>query len=210
MIRTCSSKLSLLNTVKKHSKLITSDLNHESNFVHSVEEYVLALNISPIDSETLNNNFQDDTLVLKNLCVSYPNNIIIGHLNINSIRNKFEMLSLSVAQYVDILMLSETKLDSTFPSTQFLVNGFSIPHRLDRDSKSSGILLYVRDKITVLPLKRYSLPPHIEILFFELNLRNRKWLLCCSYNPPKNLIKEHLRVLTEGIQFCSEDYKKSF
>ena len=107
-------------------------------------------------------------------------------------------------------MLSETKLDSTFPSTQFLVNGFSIPHRLDRNSKSSGILLYVRDKITVLPLKRYSLPPHIEILFFELNLRNRKWLLCCSYNPPKNLIKEHLRVLTEGIQFCSEDYKKSF
>ena len=34
---------------------------------------------------------------------------IIGHLNINSIRNKFEMLSMSVEQYVDILMLSETK-----------------------------------------------------------------------------------------------------
>ena len=56
-------------------------------------------------------------LVLKNLLVSYPNNIIIGHLNINSIRNKFEMLSSSIAQYVDILMLSETKLDSPFPST---------------------------------------------------------------------------------------------
>ena len=47
---------------------------------------------------------------------------IIGHLNINSIRNKFEMLSMSVAQYVDILMLSETKLDSTFPLIQFLIN----------------------------------------------------------------------------------------
>ena len=56
---------------------------------------------------------------------------IIGYLNINSICNKFEMLSMSVAQYVDILMLSETKLDSTFPSTQFLRNGFSVPHRLD-------------------------------------------------------------------------------
>ena len=70
-------------------------------------------------------------LVLKNLRVSYPNNIIIGHLNINSIRNKFEMLSLSVVLYVDISMLSETKLDSNFPSTQFLINGFSVPHRLD-------------------------------------------------------------------------------
>ena len=34
---------------------------------------------------------------------------IIGHLNnINPIRNKFEMLPMSIAQYVDILMLSET------------------------------------------------------------------------------------------------------
>ena len=38
---------------------------------------------------------------------------IIGHLNINSICNKFEMLSMSVAQYVDMLILSETKLERT-------------------------------------------------------------------------------------------------
>ena len=71
---------------------------------------------------------------------------IIGHLNINSIRNKFEMLSMSVAQYVDILVLSESKLDSTFPSIQFLINGFPFPHKLDRNSKVSGILLYVMEK----------------------------------------------------------------
>ena len=115
---------------------------------------------------------------------------IIGNLNINPIRNKFEMLSMSIAQYVDILMLSQIKLDSTFPSIQFLINGFSVPHGLDRNSKGSGILLYVRDKIIVLPLNRYSLPPHTEIRFFELNLRGPKWLVC--YNPHKNLIKEYL------------------
>ena len=175
--------------------------------MHSVEENDLALNISPTDSETPNNNLQDDMLVLKNLRVSYPNNIIIGHLNINSFRNKFEMLSLSVAQYVDVLML---KLDSPFPSTQFLTNGFSIPHRLDRNNKAGGILFYVRDKIIVLVLNRYSLSPHIEIIFFELNLRNRKWLVCCSYNPHKNLIKEHLRVLSEAIKFYSKDYENIF
>ena len=46
--------------------------------------------------------------------------LIIGHLNINSIHNKFEMLPLSIAQYVDILILSETKLDSTVSSMVFL------------------------------------------------------------------------------------------
>ena len=118
---------------------------------------------------------------------------------------------MSVAQYVDILMLSETKLDSTFPSIQFLINGFSVPHRLDRNSKGGGILLYVRDKIIVLPLNRYSLPPHIEILFFELNLRNRKWLACCSYNPHKNLIKtiyEYLQKVLSSIK-CKHEEKKS-
>ena len=35
---------------------MTYDLNHESNFVHSVEEYDVALIISQIDSETPNNN----------------------------------------------------------------------------------------------------------------------------------------------------------
>ena len=125
---------------------------------------------------------------------------IIGHLNINSIHNKFEMLSMSVAQYVDILVLSETKLDSTFPSIQFLINGFSVPHILDQNIKGSGILLYVRDKIIVLPLDRYSLPLHIEILVFELNLRNWKWLVCCSYNRYRNLIKKHLHVFT-GIRY---------
>ena len=125
---------------------------------------------------------------------------IIGHLNINSIHNKFEMLSMSVVQYVDILMLSETKLDSTFPSIQFLINGFSVPHRLDWNSKGGGVLLHVRDKIIVLLLNRYSLPQHIEI-FFKLNLRNWKWLVWCSYNPHKKVIKDYLRVLTGSIQF---------
>ena len=59
------------------------------------------------------------------------------------------------------------KLDSTFPSIQFLINGFSVPHRLNRNSKGGGILLYVRDKIIVLSLNRYSLPPHINILFMK-------------------------------------------
>ena len=53
--------------------------------------------------------------------VGRPGFSIIGHLNINSIRNKLEIVSMSVAQYVDILMLSESKLDSTFPSIQFLI-----------------------------------------------------------------------------------------
>ena len=51
--------------------------------------------------------------------IGRPGLSIIGHLNINNICNKFEMLSMSVAQYIDILMLSKTKLDSISPQFNF-------------------------------------------------------------------------------------------
>ena len=56
----------------------------------------------------------------KNLRASYPNNIVIGHLNINSLRNKFEILSTLIADTFDIFILSETKLDNTFTSAKDL------------------------------------------------------------------------------------------
>ena len=59
-----------------------------------------------------------------------------------------------------------------FPINSIFNKSFSVPHRLDRNSKGGDILLYVRDEIIVLPLNRYSLPPRIEILVFEFNPRN--------------------------------------
>ena len=50
-----------------------------------------------------------------------PNRIIIAHLNINSIRNKSEMLKEVVGNKIDVLLISETKLDNTFPLNQFIL-----------------------------------------------------------------------------------------
>ena len=76
-----------------------------------------------------------------------PHRITIGHLNINSIRNKFESLAKFASNNLDILMVSETKIDNTFPETQFLIEGFPKPFRLDRTAKSGRILLYIREDI---------------------------------------------------------------
>ena len=45
----------------------------------------------------------------------------MGHLNINSIRNKFELLSSLIGGKMDNLMISETKLDATFSRNQFII-----------------------------------------------------------------------------------------
>ena len=40
---------------------------------------------------------------------------MIGQLNINSMTNKFEILTSLIANEIYVLLLSETKLDETFP-----------------------------------------------------------------------------------------------
>lgn len=57
--------------------------------------------------------------------------VVIAHLYINSFGNKFESLIEQVTERADILMISETKLDSIFPTGQLLINGYSEPFIID-------------------------------------------------------------------------------
>ena len=67
--------------------------------------------------------------------------MFIGHLNMNSFRNKFEALKSLIQGKVDIFVISETKLDESFPRSQFTINGFSTPFRLDRNDEGGDYLL---------------------------------------------------------------------
>ena len=67
------------------------------------------------------------------------NRVIIAQININSIRNKFDMLSTFIGDNIDILVITETKIDNSFPTKQFLMAGFSEPYRIDRNQHGGGI-----------------------------------------------------------------------
>ena len=62
---------------------------------------------NPLDTD-------DVRQVLKNLRIKNVNRVIIATLNINSISTKFEFLKELIGDYLDILIIQETKLDSTF------------------------------------------------------------------------------------------------
>ena len=66
-------------------------------------------------------------------------------MNINSIRNKSETLVPLVTSDIDILMISETKIDDSFPPSQFMIDGFSMLYRRDRNAHGGGILVYFRN-----------------------------------------------------------------
>ena len=104
-----------------------------------------------------------------------PKNIIFSYININSIRNKFGSLCNLTLSRVDILSIAETKLDYFFPNAQFLIPNFHQPFPLDISRNSGGLLVSVRYSIPARNLSNYRLPPDIQAIPFEINLRKEKW-----------------------------------
>ena len=75
--------------------------------------------------------FNDAKTGLKVMKKRSPNKIIVGHLNINSLKNKFEAFHFIINRNLDIMVLSEAKLNDSFPSAQFMLKNFGTPYRLD-------------------------------------------------------------------------------
>ena len=76
-----------------------------------------------LESILSNNDLTSPEDQLHNLRLKNPNRLIFAHLNINSLRNKFDLLANIVKDKIEILMIYKTKLDSSFPKGQFHLHG---------------------------------------------------------------------------------------
>ena len=83
-------------------------------------------------------------------------------------------------------MISKTKIDDIFPKVQVQIKDFSDPFIVDRNCHGREISFYAREDIPV-------------CFFMEINLRERKWLDCCLYNPYRDKLHNHL----SASLFCS-------
>ena len=83
----------------------------------------------------------------------------------------------------------------------------SMLYRRGKNTHGGGILVYFRNNITSKLLKIENLPSDIEAIFIEMNIKSKKWLLCCTYNPNKSLIENHLRQLQKQLEAFSERYE---
>ena len=109
---------------------------------------------------------------------------MIIYININSIRNKFNGFSQMIGESVDVLVIAETKIDSSFPTSQFLIDGFKSPYRLDISGNSGGVLVYVRDSLLSKYVNLVDTPPDIQVVPIEINVRKQKWLILPICRPP--------------------------
>ena len=54
----------------------------------------------------------------------YPRKVIFGHLNMNSLRNKFDSISELIKGKVDIFLINKNELDESFTSNQLALSGY--------------------------------------------------------------------------------------
>ena len=112
-------------------------------------------------------------LTLTNVSNKNPSNPILSYININSLRNKFTSLTNLVSKNIHILTVAETKLDSSFQDSEFCIDGFKKPYRLDVNGRSGGLLVLVKESISSKKLK-YPLPLDIQVIPFEIIIKKKK------------------------------------
>ena len=105
---------------------------------------------------------------LFNIQKYHSNEIIMAHININSLGSEMDMLTNSAIKYIEALMISETKLEDIFPHAIQHLKDFSNSFRLDRNSHGGGILVYVRDNIPSNLVKLDQKFENFESFFIEL------------------------------------------
>ena len=143
----------------------------------------LGKNISQVDGKNCETSVyidsNDDTILcqLNEIRGNNLNNVIIGLLNVNHLAGKYNDFKLIIPGNIDIMILVETKLDNSYPTSQFLIDSYSTPFRRDRIKSGGGILVYVREDIPYKLLNLHRFPDDIEGLFLEVNLKKQKY--CC-------------------------------
>ena len=108
---------------------------------------------------------------------------------------------------IDIVCISETKLDNSFPIPQFEVEGYSTPFRKDINFSSGGMLVYVNKDIPSKLLKNLIIPSDCQIMPIEINLRKSKWLVVPIYKPPSTNDEYFLENLNRVIEFYADSFE---
>ena len=109
---------------------------------------------------------------------------------------------------IDILVITDTKTDSTFPLNQFSMQCYSKPYRFDRNRNGGGVFIYVREDISSRELKIHNTPEDIESIFVEINVIKTKWLFCGCYHPPSHSDQYFIENIGKALHKYSKHYDK--
>ena len=144
------------------------------------------------------------------LKIKNRNNPLISYLNVKHLRNKVIELR-PVVQDLEpiILAIAETKLNDSFPSAQFRIDGYCCPqeYRKDRTYNSGGgLLIYVKKGIPTKRLRKLE-PLGIESIFIEIHIKQQKWCIINIYRSEDVKVDDFLSILSKSLDQVIKTYE---
>ena len=151
---------------------------------------------------------EDPDCIIHKIKLKNMNNPTFACINVNSIQYKYADLLTVINSNIDVLSIAETKLDSSFPNAQFLVDEYKEPYRKDRNVHGEGLLVYIKQDIPSRELKDHPLLPNsFDVIIIELNFKKAMWLLINVYKPPSVSNTAFCKKILGTIDFYSQTYK---
>ena len=134
--------------------------------------------------------------MLQNDRLKFLHNPLIAYLNINSLREKvIDSGEILKDLPLDYLVISETKLDESFPNSQLKLNGYEVRARRDGHKNGGGLIEFVRQGFINKRLKKYE-PNYSECIYSEFTISNKKWICFSIYRP---LSTENIKTFFEEM-----------
>ena len=124
----------------------------------------------------------DEITQLSEFKRNHIHNLLITHLNINSLRCKIiDLRKIISCTDIDLISITETKIDASFPDAQFFTENY-LTFRGDWNKHGGGIITFVKSGL--LPKHIPDLESNIiEILPLEIRIAKSKWIVLNIYRP---------------------------
>ena len=144
------------------------------------------------------------------MCKKKFKNPKIRYLNINSLQNKIVDLR-SIAQDIDFtfLAVAETKLNDSYPSAQFFIDGYYNPHEFRRDrpyNNGGGLLLYIKRGIPCKRLRKFE-HEDIEAIIVEMHIGSKKWCVISIYRSEDVTPRVFIEKLSQSVDQILDSYE---
>ena len=104
---------------------------------------------------------------------------MIGHIHINFLYGR-KTINCLIKDKLDVLVVMET-----WWIIPFHIEGFTNPFRLDRDRCGGGVMIFINCHLPVREISFETKPNDVEVIFLQLTLRSKMWLVVGGYYPKK-------------------------
>ena len=126
-----------------------------------------------------------------------PRSLTISAVNINSITAPERLQELSIFvedNNVDVLALSELKIDSGVHHSLYHLNNFHLPIIKPRTRKGGGTAIYIRNSLPFTHLSTLDCDD-IEAVWIKIRVDNECIIVCSCYLPPNAPAEKQIRFL---------------